>query len=246
MNEPVKITRNVEIRMKKIKNKNAFDLKLHHVYEALFSVYDRDGLPHHAPIGVRVLGIHDGEKYELESRIFPTAKMYAELSRQKECTIHFPGYHQLQYYFLAFHEELKDQIVNVVKIVSKANSIDAPVIPDIKNYVEARVISIRNESIRDELSLESQGSSRRGVFSLESTRIIVNDPESMPVSRHGGLILEFMVKASRLRYLNPGSEKFMETRDELKNMLDKLESLAPGDEKNTMAATILDRIDHEK
>lgn len=232
--------------MKKTKNSNAFDLKLHHVYETLFSVYDREGISHHAPIGARVLGIRDSGNYKLEARIFATAKMHDELSLKKECTIHFPGYNQLDYYFLAFRDVINDQVENIVKITSNAKTIDAPVILDIKNYIEARVISIQEEHVTDDLSSTSKRNSRLGIFMLESTAIVVNDPGSMPVSRYGGLLLEFMVKASRLRYLIPGNEKFVDACDELKIMLEKMEQIAPGDEKNIIAATILDKIDREK
>jgi len=232
--------------MKKTQDKNVFDLKLHHVYETLISVYDREDMPHHAPIGIRVRGIRDSGNYELEARIFATAKMYTELSYQKACTVHFPGIDQLEYYFLAFRDVLKDNVETIVKKTGVARTINAPVILDLKNYIEASVVSVQDEVLADDLSVASEGDSRLGVFSLKSSAIVVNDPRSLPVSRHGGMLLEFMVKASRLRYLIPASKKFVETRDELKKMLKKMENIAPGDENNVIAATILDQMDRGK
>lgn len=246
MNKVSNNTRNVEIRMKNTRVENVFDLKLHHVYETVVSVNDLEGVPHHAPIGIRMLGFQDNGNYELDASIFTTAKMFDALQSQQECTIHFPGYDQLQFYFLAFHDLLKDEIEDIVKNVGKADTIDAPVLLDIKNYMETRVLYIQYESVDDEISASSESGSRRGIFSLESTRVVVRDPNSIPVSRHSGLLLEFMVKASRLPSLISGSEIFMKTRDELKKMLEKMESLAPGDKKNTIAAILLGKIDDEK
>jgi len=228
--------------------KSEVELKLTHIYESICSVYDQEGKPHCTPIGIQVLAIHENTTYELEARIFATAKMYAELSSQKACTIHFPGYHQLQYFFLAFQDELKEKMNDIVKMtgMKKAKTVNAPLIPGIKNYIEAKVISIREEIVKDEISAESDESSRLGIFSLESTLIVMDDPMSMPVSRHGGILLELMIEASRLKYLNSSGEKFENKSKELKKMLEKLEHIAPGDEKNAIAAIILGKIDHEQ
>jgi hypothetical protein len=232
--------------MQGVNVKTEFDLKLHHVYETVFSVYDQAGLPHHAPIGIRMLGLKKGGIYEMEARIFQTAKMHADLSFQKACTIHFPRHDQLEYFFLAFRDVLKDQVEGIVKTTIKARTIDAPVIPDIMNYIEAKMTSFREEGVDDRLAMTSGGDASIGIFTLKSSAIVMNDPHAIPVSRHGSLLLEFMVKASRLRYLPPGTEEFTETSDELKQMLEKMEKVAPGDEKNVIGAAILGKFECEK
>nr|MDO8112889.1 DUF447 family protein [Candidatus Sigynarchaeota archaeon] len=221
-----------------------FELKKGFLYETIVSTYDLPGKSHVAPIGVRMLAIEGKDKHLMEAKIYATSKMYACLCKSKECVIHFPGYHQLEFYFTAFRKEIGEGLHDLEKSWTFTNSkvVNAPVIETIGNYIEARVKSMETEIIYDGLSSAIDGQTTRGIFLLESRSITVKEPSTLPVNRQGGILLEFLVEASRMQFQVPGSSSFEMKKQYLLAMVEKMEQVAPGDGKNHMAKLLLDRV----
>jgi hypothetical protein len=211
-------------------------------YECIIAAYDPSGEPHFSPIGVRVLGERACGTILLEARIFASARMFTCLNQWKACTVHFPMHDQLEAFFLAFQADvpaINDRIIRPGSIL-KAETVHAPVWKVMRNYMEARVMSIHEEQVKDEISAFKQEPVRRGVFTLESTNFVIKADGGPPVNRQPGILVEFLVEASRLRWLSPDSELHDQKLNRLREMLETIERVAPGNENNRIARELLE------
>ncbi|NMC04015.1 MAG: DUF447 family protein [Candidatus Lokiarchaeota archaeon] len=223
---------------------NGFELRRKHVYETIAGVLDEDGKPHFAPIGVRVVGGGGNGAFILEARVFSASKLYSCLKRGGPCTLHFPGTSQLEFFFLPFHHVLPGLLDRLASIgqIAGGHETQPPVLKSISNHMEATVSWIEDEIVRDGLAGVDGKETSRGVFRFASKTITIGDPRCKPTSRHDGLVLEMVVKASRFHLFPPGSKEQEATLADLLSMLDKMESIAPGDEKNVLARILLDSL----
>jgi hypothetical protein len=237
--------------MKKSKVKNGgitasdFGLIPDYRYECIIAAYDPSGEPHLAPIGVRVLEERSSSAIMLEARIFTSARMFKCLNHWKACTVHFPMHDQLEAFFLAFQEDvprISDRIIPPGSIV-KAETVHAPVWKVMRNYMEARVMSIHEELVKDEISALKQEPVQRRVFTLETTKLVITAAGGSPVNRQTGVLVEFLVEASRLKWLPPGSELHDQKLNRLREMLDTMERVAPGNESNRIASELLELLE---
>jgi hypothetical protein len=218
------------------------ELKRDYLYEAIVGVLDGEGNPHLAPLGVRVMDLHENGQCMLEARVFSSAAMYSCLKRSGECTVHFPGLSQLDLFFLPFRDVLPGPYEKAVApgMLTRGRSVRSPVHKGIANYLEAGVTWVKDEVVNDAIAAIGGEKAVRGIFHLASRAIIVGDPRSRPINRQDGLILEFLVKASRLRYFPPGSKEQQASISCLLEILEKMEDVAPGDEKNVLARALLE------
>jgi hypothetical protein len=223
-----------------------FELKANFLYETIVGVLDNEGNPHLAPLGVRVMDVQEGNKCLLEARVFNTATTYSCLKRSGECTVHFPGSSQLGLFFLPFRDVMPGPYEAAVApgMLASGQTVRSPVIKLVANYVEAGAAWVKDEAVNDMIAARGGKEAVRGVFRLVSRAIIVGDPRSRPISRQDGLILEFLVKASRLRFLPPGSKEQKASLSDMLDILDKMEFVAPGDEKNEFARALLASLKH--
>ncbi len=219
-----------------------FELKRNYLYETIVGVLDGEGKPHLAPLGVRVMDLHEDGRCTLEARVFSTASMYTCLKRSGECTVHFPGLSQLDLFFLPFRDVLPGPYDKVVapEMLARGRSVRSPVHRGVANYIEAGVAWVKDEAVNDAIAASGGVKAMRGIFQLASRAVIVGDPRSRPINRQDGLILEFLVKASRLRYFAPRSKGQQANITSLAEILDKMEDVAPGDEKNVLARALLE------
>ncbi len=221
-----------------------FELKRHYLYESIVGVLDGEGNPHLAPIGVRVIDLHEEGQYLLEARVFRTSAMYSCLRCSGECTVHFPGLSRLDLFFLPFRDVLPGPYEKAVApdMFTRGRSVRSPVHKGIENYIEAGVTWVKDEMVNDTIAVCGGEGTARGVFQLASKVVIVGDPRSRPINRQDGLVIEFLVNASRLRYFPPGSKEQQASILYLAEILDKMESVAPGDEKNVLASALLESL----
>ncbi|MBN2150540.1 MAG: hypothetical protein JW839_03735 [Candidatus Lokiarchaeota archaeon] len=219
-----------------------FELRRGYLYESIVGVLDAEGNPHLAPLGVRVTDKHDDGKLVLEARVFTTATTYPRLKRGGECTVHFPGRSQLGLFFLPFRDVLPGLQEGVAPpgMIGRGRSVATPVHLGIANYLEAGVTWVEDEEVNDAIAAQGAAGSRRGVFRLSSRVVVVNDPGSSPITRQDGLILEFLVKASRFRCCPPGSHLQRATVSELAGIIEKMDNVAPGDDKTALALRVLE------
>lgn len=222
-------------------------MKKGHLYETIVGVLDQEGNPHLAPIGVRVLEMHENGQCVLEARVFSTATIYSCLKRSGECTVHFPNPSQLDLFFLPFRHVLPGLQGKVAppEMLGCGRRVRSPVHCGIANYLEAGVSWVKDETVSDAIAAQGGEGSRRGVFRLSSRGVVINDPASRPINRYDGLILEFLVKASRFRHFPPGSDEQLIYMSEMAEILEKMEKIAPGDDKNAFAHEILDSFRRE-
>ncbi|MEX2683878.1 MAG: DUF447 domain-containing protein [Candidatus Sigynarchaeota archaeon] len=220
---------------------HGFDLRRGYLYESIVGVLDQEGVPHFAPIGVRVLELHDDGQCLLEARVFSTAATYSCLKRCGECTVHFPGLSQLDLFFLAFRDELPGVSMKIAPpaMIKRGSSVHSPVHLGIANYIEAGVAFVEDKAVSDVISTYGSESSRLGIFHLSSRVVVINDPASKPINRQDGLILEFLVKASRFRQFPSGSDEQHASLSQLVEIIEKMEKVAPGDDKNALAREII-------
>jgi hypothetical protein len=224
-----------------------FELKRNFLYETIVSVLDGEGNPHLAPLGVRVKeNLHGDGQWELEARVFSNAAIYSCLKNSGECTVHFPGPSQLDLFFLPFRGILPSiqEKLAVPAMLARGRLVRSPVFKGIANYMEAGVAWVRDELVSDAIAAYNCEKQMRGVFRFASKAIIIGDPRSPPINRQHGLILEFLVKASRLHCFPPNSKEKQANISCLLEIIDKMEDVAPGDEKNMLARTLLESLRH--
>ncbi len=219
-----------------------FELTPSYLYESIAGVLDGEGYPHLAPLGVRVVEKHDDGQFVLEARVFSTAATYSCLKRSGECTVHFPGQSQIDLFFLPFRDVLPrlQEKVAPAGMLARGRSVGSPVHLGIANYIEAGAAWVKDEVVSDAIAAHGGEGSRRGVFRLSSRAVVINDPASRPVSRQDGLVLDFLVKASRLRLFKPGSDEQKSSMSDMAEILEKMEKVAPGDDKNVLAREIIE------
>ncbi|MHA1369268.1 MAG: hypothetical protein ACTSWN_04450 [Promethearchaeota archaeon] len=210
-----------------------FKLNFDQTYETIFSTYDETGQPYISPIGIKIKKpdskMNKKFNIKIEANIFENTKILNFILKNKACCIHFLNYESLYYLIYAFKDKLYDVIKSREKkgLFAKSTKVSAPIIKDLENYAEVRVLDCTFEKVEDNLIKYEGSSKKKARVVFKPISIIINNPFVSPVSRLHGLFIEFMVDFSRFNNIDVKNWELEKYKKDLTTTILKIEKVSP-------------------